>query len=130
MLVSNKFSTEMSIYKPLTGFMPLCMCLTNPNPPPCSQPVQKEKSSFESNFLRRVNWRDMGLGLETWECPHITTVYGVHCALFTVHCLLYTVHFTVYSVHYRAIQNTVVQCIELQGNRCGPGWRHLNIRGL
>ena len=28
------------------------------------------------------------------------------------------------------IQNTVVQCIELQGNRCGPGRRHLNIRGL
>ena len=28
------------------------------------------------------------------------------------------------------IQNTVVQCIKLQGNRCGPGRRHLNIRGL
>ena len=25
------------------------------------------------------------------------------------------------------IQNTIVQCIELKGNRCGPGQRRLNI---
>ena len=34
------------------------------------------------------------------------------------------------SSQIQAIQNTVVQCIELQGNKCGPGQRHLNIRGL
>ena len=29
-----------------------------------------------------------------------------------------------------SIQNTVGQCIKLQGNSFGPGWRHLNIQGL
>ena len=39
--------------------------------------------------------------------------------------LLYLSVFLV-GVLWCSIQNTVVQCIELQGNRCGPGRRHLN----
>ena len=48
---------------------------------------------------------------------------------YKLYCPCSSVHFTVRFV-LPPIQNTVVQCIELQGNRCGPGRRHLNIRGL